>query len=142
MEKRVRVIDTETTGVEPSDQLVEIASVDWTEAGLGHSLQTLVRPTVPIPATASAIHHIRDRDIVDAPAADEAVALFAGAPVFAAHNARFDRMFLPYEGPWVCTYKVALSLFPDAPIQFWQVCGFTPRRGSKGLPRLDHWSGF
>ena len=121
MEKRVRIIDTETTGVEPTDQLVEIASVDWAEAGLGHTLQTLVRPTVPIPATASAIHHIRDRDVVDAPAADEAVALFADAPVFAAHNARFDRMFLPYEGPWVCTYKVALSLFPDAPAHSNQV---------------------
>lgn len=121
MEKRVRIIDTETTGVEASDQLVEIASVDWTEAGLGHPMQTLVRPSVDIPATASAIHHIRDRDVVDAPAAEEAIMRFADAPVFAAHNARFDQMFLPFEGPWVCTYKVALSLFPDAPAHSNQV---------------------
>jgi exodeoxyribonuclease X len=121
MEKRVRIIDTETTGVEPTDQLVEIASVDWTEDGLGNSLQTMVRPTIEIPATASAIHHIRNRDVADAPLAKDAIARFADAPIFAAHNARFDRMFLPFEGPWVCTYKVALSLFPDAPAHSNQV---------------------
>lgn len=115
MEKRVRIIDTETTGVESTDQVVEIASVDWTEDGLGRPLQTLVRPTVSIPATASAIHHIRDRDVVDAPDLADALTLFDDAPIFAAHNARFDRMFLPFDAPWVCTYKVALSLFPDAP---------------------------
>jgi exodeoxyribonuclease X len=121
MEKRVRIIDTETTGIEPTDQLVEIASVDWTREGLGNSRQTLVRPTIPIPATASAIHHIRDSDVEGAPEAAEAIALFSDAPIFAAHNARFDRMFLPFESPWVCTYKVSLSLFPDAPAHSNQV---------------------
>lgn len=121
MEKRVRIIDTETTGIEPTDQLVEIASVDWTEAGLCNPLQTLVRPTIPIPATASAVHHIRDRDVEGAPDTTHAISLFVDAPIYAAHNARFDRMFLPFEGPWVCTYKVALSLFPDAPAHSNQV---------------------
>ena len=40
MEKRVRIIDTETTGVEPTDQLVEIASELGTESGVLGSRMT------------------------------------------------------------------------------------------------------
>jgi exodeoxyribonuclease X len=117
IEKRVRIIDVETTGLEEGDQLVEIGSVDWTgsEFELGNAMNTFVKPTIQIPATASAIHHIIDSMVVDAPGADEAIAMFAGAPIYAAHNANFDRRFLGYPGPWICTYKVAYKVFTDAP---------------------------
>jgi exodeoxyribonuclease X len=115
LKKLVRVIDTETTGTEDTDQLVEIASVDWSDGDLGNPMQSLVKPSIQIPPEASAIHHITDDMVQDAPGAAEAMKMFADAPIFAAHNARFDRRFVTLEGYWVCTYKCALRLWPDAP---------------------------
>ncbi|MDG1417064.1 MAG: DUF3820 family protein [Maricaulis sp.] len=115
MKKLVRIIDTETTGVEDDDQLVEIASVDWNEGVLENPQQSFVRPSIPIPPEVSAIHHITDEMVRDAPVVLEALKPFQDASIFAAHNAAFDQRFLGFEGHWVCTYKVALRLWPEAP---------------------------
>lgn len=32
-----------------------------------------------------------------------------------AHNAEFEQQWLRYEEPWICTYKIALRLWPHAP---------------------------
>ena len=58
---------------------------------------TLVRPSRPIPAEATAVHGIGDADVVDAPRfaeiTGELLALLEDA-VFVAHNARFDLAML------------------------------------------------
>lgn len=115
VEKLVRIIDSETTGVEDDAQVVEIASVDWTDGVLGNPMSALVKPTIPIPAIASAVHHIVDAMVTDAPPLAEVLPQFEGAPIYCAHNARFDQRFLPLKGHWICTYKVALRAWPDAP---------------------------
>lgn len=57
-------LDTETTGLTVSDQVVQIGVVDKVGRVL---LDTLVRPTIPIPAQATAIHGITNDTVVAAP---------------------------------------------------------------------------
>lgn len=61
----IRVIDIETTGIDPgTDAIIEIASVDMVrDGGITNAMDTLVRPTKPIPPGASAVHHIVDEDV-------------------------------------------------------------------------------
>lgn len=63
------VIDTETTGFEDDDEIVEISIIDAKGAIL---LDTLVKPIVKdIPAEATAIHGITNDDVENAPHWDE-----------------------------------------------------------------------
>jgi exodeoxyribonuclease X len=114
----VRVIDIETTGTDPeTDAIIEIASVDVLADGtIANQLSTLVRPGIPVPPEASAVHHLIDEDIANAPPLMDVVGMFRGADAYVAHNADFERSFLgPLmgEAPWVCTYKAALRIWPD-----------------------------
>lgn len=57
-------LDTETTGLEKTDQVVEIAIID----NLGSILlNTLIKPTIPIPPAAESIHGISDKQVAGAP---------------------------------------------------------------------------
>ena len=64
----VRVIDIETTGIDPAtDAIVEVASVDLTrDNAITNRQETLVRPGIPVPPEASAIHHLIEQDLVSA----------------------------------------------------------------------------
>ena len=57
-------LDTETTGLGRSAQIVEISIIDQRGEVL---LDTLVKPTTPIPPDATRIHGITDRDVLGAP---------------------------------------------------------------------------
>ena len=118
----IRVIDFETTGVEPDAHPVEIAAVDYT-AGGGFRIvgTTLIKPPVPIPPGASAIHHITDADVAKAQKLDEVLPHYLdvgggqGVTAFAAHNMKFDKQFFATPLPLICTMKSAQTLYPDAP---------------------------
>lgn len=58
-------IDTETTGLGPTAEIVDIAILSTTGEVL---LDTFIRPAMPIPPDASRIHGIHDVDVRDAPA--------------------------------------------------------------------------
>lgn len=120
----LRFIDTETTGMDPEkDAIVEIASCDLYPVGNGaHDVTRLVEhlvfPERAIPPEASAVHHLTDRDVAHAPRLVEIIDEFKCADAYVAHNAEFDRKFLePHIGEqrWICTYKVALRIWPTAP---------------------------
>lgn len=111
----IRVVDTETTGIEATDKLVEVALVDIENGQIVRHDSTLVDPGLPIPPEASAVHHITDEMVQGFVTPDDAVRSMSGAPVYCAHNAKFDRQFLPYEADWICTYRCGLHLWPDAP---------------------------
>lgn len=89
------VFDCETTGTAPDrDEIVSLAVLRLDAVGVETGrLATLVRPSCPIPAGATAIHGITDDDVASAPRfeeiAPELLELLTGA-VFAAHNADFD----------------------------------------------------
>jgi len=114
----VRVIDIETTGIDAvTDAIVEVASVDLThEKTITNRQETLVRPGIPVPPEASAIHHLVDQDLVSAPQLAEVIDRFKGADAYVAHNCSFERSFLDRhfgEVQWICTYKCALRIWPE-----------------------------
>lgn len=124
----IRVIDLETTGTEPIDEVVEIGAVDVALNTHTKALERLdlfntdkVRTTKPIPPAASAIHHLTDNDVKDAKLWDDTWPLYLTAEVgiYAAHNAKFEAQWLSEKmrqgAPFICTYKCALRIWPDAP---------------------------
>jgi len=131
----LRVIDLETTGNSFTDGgVVEIGWQDVVPENDGEPrlwrLQgppqaRLVRPGNPISPATSAIHHIVDEDVADAPLWQEAappVLRNQPGPVpvaLVAHRAAFEQRWclpaLSGRARWICTYKCALRLWPDAP---------------------------
>lgn len=125
------VIDLETTDREPADaHIVEWAAIvcrpPWFNDGrMPERLGGLIKPPVPIPAETSAIHHIIDADVINAKTWEEACLdlnelLFPIGRIAVAHNADFEIAVLgKYPGipdvPWLCTYKAACRVWPDAP---------------------------
>ena len=73
LEANALLLDTETTGLGDDAEVVELAVIDCAGAVL---LDTLVRPSGPVPAEAAAIHGITD-------------AMLAGAPTWSEIHARF-----------------------------------------------------
>ena len=69
------ILDTETTGLGDDAEVVELAVIDCAGAVL---LDTLVRPSGPVPAEAGAIHGITDAMLADAPTWSEIHARFCG----------------------------------------------------------------
>jgi DNA polymerase-3 subunit epsilon len=105
--------DTETTGLQETDRLVELGAVrfrgDWVEA----EWTALVDPGVPIPAAATAVHGIVDQDVSGCPLAVDVLSSFLefidGAGLVA-HNAPFDVRVLSLE-----LLRAGMSL-PDLPV--------------------------
>lgn len=116
-ETKFMVLDTETTGLDPTvDKVVDIALVPVHHGQVLEGHQTLVNPGMPIPPEASAVHHITNKDVANQPTiteASEKIKLIVWNTVIVAHNAQFDRSFYPLENPWLCTYRLARHLWPD-----------------------------
>lgn len=128
-EVRLRVIDLETTGdsftnggvveVGWQDVVQDADGVWYLPAGPG---ARLIQPGCPISAVTSAIHHIIDEDVVEAPGWAETapeILQAEGVMALAAHRAAFEKRWctpqLTGRARWICTYKCALRLWPDAP---------------------------
>jgi len=137
------VLDTETTGIDPTaDKLIELGlllfeySRESCQIGrvLG-SYNGLEDPGVPIPAQATAIHHITD-EMVRGQRLDEAAIerLLDGVGVVIAHNAGFDRPFVEARLPLFANLPWACSL-REVP---WDAAGI----GSAKLEYLAYRSGF
>lgn len=95
------VFDTETTGLSPEDgdEIVQIAAlrVLGGEIVAAEPFDTLVNPNRPIPAASSAVHHVTDAMVRDAPFVLDALRTFhryAEGHALVAHNAPFDMAFL------------------------------------------------
>lgn len=117
----IRIVDFETCGLTPADGgVVEIGTVDMWNSTPGvfeidppHSL--LVNPGRPIPVETRAIHHISDDDVRTAPTWEAARSMIEGAEIYASHRASFEQQFFSTTRPWLCTYKIALRLWPNCP---------------------------
>lgn len=94
------VFDSETTGLDPAkDQVVQLGAVRVVNGKLiaGETFDTLVKPTIQIPASSTKIHHIDNDMVKDAPSFADAHArfhAFTSDAVIVAHNAPFDMAFL------------------------------------------------
>jgi exodeoxyribonuclease X len=120
----IRPCDVEATSLEANAEVIELGAYDIRD---GHLYTTgyhsLVKPAAPIPPNSSAVHHLTDADVVDAPPWNiawrklvEIDPEYAGAElVFAAHVASYERQFLDplIKARWICTWKCAHRQWPD-----------------------------
>lgn len=156
--ERFVVVDLETTSREPADaHVVEWAAIVVTPAWFdGNAVRDgfggLVRPPVAIPPETSAVHHITDADVLEAPTwaqASPALATMLSHPgtVAVAHNAEYERKVLaPLDVPvpWLCTYKAALRVWPDAPghsnetLRYWLQMPGTGRNAGQAPHSASH----
>ena len=127
----IRVVDLETTGFEPPEHTVcEVGWADLVEANdhandwqIGTIGNILCNPGRAIPPEVSAIHHIIDEDCAGLRSWRQVLQeVCCGTGIFSidafcAHNAKFERQWIDGVAgklPWICTYKCALRLWPDA----------------------------
>lgn len=93
--------DTETTGLSAtSDRIIEIGAVKFDKNGIIDKFETLVNPQKSIPAECTAINHITNEMVKDAPLSKDAVSdfcKFIDGSILIAHNAGFDLGFLNEE---------------------------------------------
>lgn len=92
------MIDTETTGREPStDRVIELAIVRGRGGQVISRDAWLINPGRPIPPDSTAVHGIKDSDVADKPSFadvfEEILHALQGA-IPSAYNASFDRGFL------------------------------------------------
>lgn len=102
----IAVTDTETTGMEETDQVLELVvgfydhdkNQDPVMSSEGY-LEWLIRPTVPVHPAARGIHHITDAELADKPTLAEYLEKYPDPfydlddeyeTVLCAHNAEFD----------------------------------------------------
>lgn len=119
----IRVIDFETTGMEPPAEVIEVGYCDLTleEAG---GVWTVGQPVswlcgvASVPPETRAVHHISAQD-VHGLAPFDAVKLVEssdGCAALVAHNLDFELKFLDDPIlPTICTLKAALRVWPEAP---------------------------
>lgn len=113
----IRIIDFETTGTEPPAQVCEVGLCDLhLEAKLIDAPLAWLCRVDAMPPEVRAIHHISLAECAEHLPFDPADML-AGNPVdaLAAHNADFETKFFVPTIPVICTYKVALRVWPEAP---------------------------
>lgn len=143
----IRSIDFETSGIPGSDEQHAVCEVGFTDIDIStdgvHICEPdaiLCNPGRPISIDSRAVHHIGDVDVADAMPADKALGMLVACrpDYFCAHNADFERAFFDGDGvPFICTYKVALRLWPDAPghslqvLRYWLDLDIDP---DDGLP--------
>jgi exodeoxyribonuclease X len=125
----VRVIDLETTGQGFADG--GVVEIGWQDVALGDDVWALrggpdarlVRPGHPVSPATSAIHHLVDEDLEGAPlwhvAAPPVLQPDPRPLALAAHRSAFEQRWclpaLSGNARWICTYKCALRLWPEAP---------------------------
>jgi DNA polymerase-3 subunit epsilon len=118
---RFAFVDVETTGIDPATSAVVEVAVQVVDRGrVVATFESLVDPGVPIPPFVTAIHGIDDAMVRGRPPLRHLVPqltdLCAGA-VLIAHNAAFDRRFLPFlaHRPAICSWRLASRVVPEAP---------------------------
>jgi DNA polymerase-3 subunit epsilon len=91
------VVDLETTGGRPDDQITEIGAVKYRAGELLGSFQTLVDPGVAIPPAITVLTGITEAMVTRAPRVSEVLPTFiefCGESVLVGHNVGFDTGFL------------------------------------------------
>ena len=125
---RFFVADTETTGAQPEDKVVELGWIEVDEVGnVLSETQSLIDPQRPISPGASGVHGLVNRDVEDSPTIEEYFSvddpscyghLMDMPMVLIGHRIGFDTRYL---GPYfpnilqeLCTLRWARRIYPYA----------------------------
>lgn len=131
-ETRFIVLDTETTGADPTkDKPIELAYVIVENFKIEMPKSWFIDAGRPIPPEASAVHHLVDEDLIGAKTLEELwpeVEPDLKGQVIVAHNAQFDISMLPplKDNPVICTLRFARHLWPKGTMS------------PKGFPLVNH----
>src|SRR5260221_6612360 len=132
-------LDTETTGLDPRSETVEIAVLDHDGSVL---VDTLIMSTVAIPADATRVHGITNAMVAGAPTWKEAWPLVAAAlkgRLVAIYNMDYDRRLLRQthrqNGMRWSSPKAEFFCIMEAYAQFYGQ--WNPRRGAYRYQRLE-----
>jgi exodeoxyribonuclease X len=112
----IRVIDFETTGMEPPAEVCEVGLCD-----LDLDTRRVCAPdwwfcgVKEMPPEVRAVHHISLAECENAPPFDASRMFAEPCDAIAAHNADFETKFFTSPVPVICTYKAALRVWPEAP---------------------------
>lgn len=112
------VLDTETTGTDNKDRIIELGMVVFEycpKSGQAYrvleTFNELEDPGIPIPPESTKVHGITDDMVRGKKINDDAVrALISDVPLIIAHNAKFDRGFVEARFPffdnkaWACSF--------------------------------------
>lgn len=125
------ILDAETTGLDDYAEIVEIALIDASGKVL---MNTLVRPSKPIPAEATAIHGINDEMVKNAPTWPEIsphlCSLISGKNI-AIYNADYDiRLLEQTDHIWKVTPNLSAPTQTVCVMQeYAEFCGQRSERG-------------
>jgi DNA polymerase-3 subunit epsilon len=138
-QRRIVVLDTETTGLDPADghRIVEVACVELMHLmPTGRELHFYCNPERDMPQEAFAVHGLTQEFLASHPRfaerAGEFDAFLAGAAAIVAHNAEFDASFInaerarcglpPLSCEVICSLRLARRKFPGAPASLDALC--------------------
>lgn len=124
---RYCIFDLETTGLSSKyDHIIEFGGKIMDERNIVGSMQTFIKPPVPISAFTTNLTGISENDLVNAKAIEEVIddiLEFIGDRILVAHNADFDVTFLndllvrlhrpPLQNPVIDTLDLDRSLHKD-----------------------------
>jgi exodeoxyribonuclease X len=115
----IRVIDFETTGIEPPEaEVCEVGICDlYLEEKRVAEPRAWLCGVDKMPPEVRAVHHISLGECEGFPPFDVDIMMDSGHEphAIAAHNAEFETKFFAWPLPVICTYKAALRVWPDAP---------------------------
>ena len=113
----VRVIDFETTGMEPpAAEVCEVGICDLDLAtGVVGEPKSWLCGVTSMPPEVRAVHHISLAECAGKEPFNIGMVMAPDISVFAAHNSDFEARFFTSPKPLLCTYKAALRIWPDAP---------------------------
>jgi DNA polymerase III epsilon subunit-like protein len=110
--KNIYIVDTETTGVSNSDQVIELAWFKITNEvnnlAILDSFQSYYNPTVPIHPRAYAVNGLR-KDMLSKYPLTTSLKL-PEIDIIICHNAAFDTRMLSYKGKSICTQKLVKKI--------------------------------
>lgn len=141
-ERRVVFFDTETTGNDTAhDRPIELAVVAWQhgQPDPAGPQSWFINPGMLISPAASAVHHLRDQDVANAPTLDQvlpAAEAYIGDACISAHNAPFDLAMLPSWARYECLDTLRLMR------HVWSVGDLNQRGqplGSHTMQELRYW---
>jgi ATP-dependent DNA helicase DinG len=125
---RFAVIDFETTGDQPADEIIQVGLVLIENQAILDRYTTFVKPSRAIPEFITQLTGITDEMVQDAPAIEEALMdllPFLQDSIFVAHHAALDLGFLqkalsgsgyrPFSGRVLDTIDLLRVLFPSLP---------------------------
>ncbi|HBI57803.1 MAG: 3'-5' exonuclease [Duncaniella sp.] len=102
LKKPIIFFDLETTGINiTKDRIVEISIIKVMPSGEEIEKTRRINPEMPIPAEATAVHHITDEDVAQCPSfkmvAKDLARIFTGCDIAGFNSNRFDIPMLDQE---------------------------------------------